>query len=113
MILKVLVFSDFNRKATRSSALIRQTRNYLLENIELSDALINSLLTLNCITEEQSQLIQGQRSRKEKNAKLLYCTGSLDQTESSNFVNCFRRNNQRTVASIVENGGGLAYNFLS
>ena len=65
----VCVFLDFYGKTKKRSAIIRNNRNYLLENIQPNDELIASLLSLNCITEEQSHFIQRQRSNRDKNAR--------------------------------------------
>src|SRR5688572_33025325 len=88
------------------SAIIRNNRSYLLENIQPNDELIASLLSLNCITEEQSHFIQRQRSTQDKNAELLYVMTSFDEKKFSNLFKCLRRTNQKTVARIMENGGG-------
>ena len=103
----VCVFLDFYGKTKKRSAIIRNNRNYLLENIQPNDELIASLLSLNCITEEQSHFIQRQRSTQDKNAELLFVIESFDETKFSNFVKCLRQTNQKTVARIIENGGGL------
>ena len=103
----VCVFLDFYGKTKKRYAIIRNNRNYLLENIQPNDELIASLLSLNCITEEQSHFIQRQRSTQDKNAELLYVIETFDETKFSNFVKCLRKTNQKTVARIIENGGGL------
>ena len=103
----VCVFLDFYGKTKKRSAIIRNNRNYLLENIQPDDELIDSLFSLNCITEEQSHFIQRQHSNRCKNAELLYFMRFFDETKSSNFVKCLRQNNHKTVARIIENGGGI------
>ena len=96
-----------------------------MENIQLSATLVSSLLSFNCITDAQSRLSQRQRSNlnvnktkresrfirgrypdRYKNTELLRTTRSFDVTKFSNFVTCLRQANQRTVARIMENGGG-------
>jgi len=90
-------------------AILTNNRNYLVENIQPNDELLASLLSLNCITEEQIHFIQRHRSTRDKNYELLYIMESFDETKFSSFVNCLRRTNQRTVAKIIENGGGLTF----
>ena len=104
---------DFYGKTKKSSAIIRNNKNYLLQNIQPNDQLITSLLSLNCMTEEQSQFIQRQRSNRFKSNELLRIVRSFDQTKSSTFVSCLRRTNQKTAAKIIENGGGLQFIFFS
>ena|SRR6218665_2074716 len=99
--------SDFYGKTKRRRAIIRNNRNYLLENIQPNAELIALLLSQNCITEEQSHLIQRHRSAQDKNDELLYVVEFFDETKFSNFVKCFRHINQKTVAKIIENGGGV------
>src|SRR6218665_2055552 len=89
--------------------IIRNNRKYLENNIQPTDELISSLLSLNCITNEQSHFIQSQCSTREKNYELLHVMDSCDETKFSTFVNCLRRKNQRTVAKIIENGGGIKF----
>jgi len=67
------------------------------------------MLHLNCITEEQSYVIQRQRLNRDKNDELLHVMRSFDETMVSNFVKCLRQTNQRTVARVIESGGGLKY----
>ena len=107
----VFVCVEFHRQTKKRYAIIRDNRNYLLENIEPNDELIASLLSLNCITDEQSRFIQRQRSNRETNAELLYIMKSFDQIKFSNVIKCLRQTNQKTVARIIENGGGLSTNF--
>lgn len=102
----LLVFSDFYGKSKKRSAIIRNSQSYLLENIHPTDEFIDSLLSLNCITDEESQFIQRQSSTRDKNAELLRYLRSFDDKTSSNFVKCLRRTNQTEVAKLVENGGG-------
>lgn len=61
----------------------------------------------NCITEEQSQFIQRQRAKRYKNEKILFVMESLDERSFSKFLKCLRQTNQKTVAKIVDDGGGL------
>ena len=90
----------------KRSAIARNNRNYLLENIQPHDEFISSLLSHNCLTEEQSHFIHRQRSEREKNAELLKIMRSVDETKFSTFVRCLRQTNQTYVARIVANGGG-------
>src|SRR6218665_3370998 len=94
-------------KDKKRHAIIRNNRNYLENNIQLNDELIASLFSLNCITYEQSHFIQRQSSTQDKNYELLYIMESFDEKKFSHFVNCLRRTSQRTVAKIIENGGGV------
>src|SRR6218665_32763 len=98
---------DFYGMTKKRHTIIRNNINYLLNNIQPDDKFIASLLSLDCITEEQSHFIQRQRSTRDKNYELLYIEESFDETKFSNLVNCLRRTNQRTVAKIIENGGGV------
>lgn len=110
----VLLFiaSEFYERTDKRSAIIRNNRNYLLDNIQADDRLIASLLSINCITEEQGNVIQRQRLSRDKNAELLFVVHSFDQTNYSKFVRCLRRNNQMTMARIIENGGGKFQTLL-
>ena|SRR6218665_1363802 len=108
----LFVYSDFYEATKKGSAIIRNNRNYLIENIQADDRLIASLLALNCITEEQGNVIQRQRLSRDKNAELLFVVHSFDQTNYSKFVRCLRRNNQMTMARIIENGGGKFQTLL-
>src|SRR6218665_3416112 len=105
-LVNILVFLAFCIKDRRRSAVIENNRNYLLENIQPNDELLASLLSFNCITEAQRHFIQKERPIRDKNAELLFVGHSFDPTNYSNFVRCLRRNNQTTVARILENGGG-------
>jgi len=87
------------------SAIIRNNKKYLLENIQPNDGLISSLFSLNCIAEESSHFIRQQRSR-DKNAELLYIVKSFDETKFTTFVKCLRQTNQTEVARVVATGGG-------
>ena len=100
---------EFYGKTKKRHAIIINNRNYLENNIQPNDELLASLLHLNCITDEQSHFIQRQRSTRDKNYELVYVLESFDETKFSSFVKCLRHNNQRTVAKIIENGGGLTY----
>src|SRR6218665_982788 len=104
---KSLCVLEFYGKTKKRHAIIRNNRNYLENNIQPTDELIASLLHLNCITDEQSYFIKRHRSTREKNNALLYVMETFNGTEFSNFVNYLRRTNQRTVAKILENGGGV------
>jgi len=77
-----------------------------MEAIQPSDKFIDSLSSLNCITVKQGNFIKRQRSDRHKNSELLSLLRSFDQTKSSTFVRCLRKHNQKTVAKIIENGGG-------
>lgn len=77
-----------------------------------SDEFITSLLSLNCLTKEQSHLIQRQRSYREKNLELLYFIKSFDGAKCSNVIKCLRQTKQKTAARIIEDGGGLKYKSL-
>src|SRR6218665_1791372 len=105
----VSVFPDFYGKTKKISAIIRNNRNYLLANIQPNDELITYMLYINCITEEQSHFIQRQRSTRDKNIELLKIVRSFDGKTFSMFLKCLRRTNQKAVARIIENGGGLDY----
>ena len=108
---KSLCVLEFYGKTKKRYAIIRNNRNYLENNFEPNDELLASVLSLNCITEEQCLVIQRQRSTREKNCKLMDVLKSFDETKLSTFVNCLRHTNQRTVAKIIENGGGLTFKF--
>lgn len=86
--------------------IIRNNLQYLLETIRLSDEFIASLLSLNCITEEQSYIIRRRCSNKKTNAELLHVVRSFNDAKSLNLVRCLRRTRQAIPAKIVENGGG-------
>lgn len=90
----------------RRHAIIRYNRNYFLDNIQPNDEFIDSLLCVNCIRENQGLFIQQQRSNGDKNSERLYTLRACDQTMFSDVVKYLRQNNQKTVARIVENGGG-------
>ena len=109
--MKSLCVLEFYGRTKKRYTIIRNNRKYLENNIQPKDELISSLLSLNCITEEQSHFIQSQRSTRDKNYKLLYIMDSCDETKFSTFVNCLRRKNQMTVAKIIENGGGIKFKF--
>src|SRR6218665_1669554 len=104
-----LFFLDFYGRTKKRHAIIRSNINYLLDNILPNDELLASMLSLNCITQEKIQFIQRQRSTRTKNDELLNVMKSLDETNFSNFVKCFRQTSQKTVAKIIQNGGGLKY----
>src|SRR6218665_1471468 len=125
MQLDTIDFVDFYGKTRKRSAITRNNRDYLLENIHFSSTLITSLLSFDCITElqsrfiqrklshlnvnktkEKSHFIQGHHSVRYKNTELLCTMSSFDDTKFSNFVTFLRQANQRTVARIMENGGG-------
>src|SRR6218665_968951 len=106
-----LYFLDLYGKIKKRPSIIRNNRNYLLENIHPNDEFITSLVSLNCITEEQSHLIQRQRLQRDKNDELLHIMRSFDDIQFSNVVKCLRQTNQRTVAKIIDNGGGVMFNL--
>lgn len=97
---------DFYRKTMITSAIIRNNRNYLLENIMMDNSLMSWLLNFNCATKAQIHLIGRQRSMRDKNAKLLYIIKSSDETQSSKLVKCLRKSNQIEVAKVIATGGG-------
>lgn len=103
----VCVLIDFYWKSKMRSAIIRNNGKFLLESIQPDDKLLASLLSHNCITKEQSQRIEKERSKGRKNSELLHVVELFDKTKFSNFVKCLRRNNQETLTRILENGGGL------
>jgi len=105
----VLVSLEFYERTKKRSAVIRNNRNYLLENIQPTDELIAWLLFFNCITKEKIHAIKRQRLYRDKNEELLALLRSYDYTNYSNFVRCLRRNNQLAVARILENGAGKLY----
>lgn len=90
-----------------------------MENIQWNHELNAALLSVNSITQDHSLLIQRQRLRqqqrlkqrqrgiRDKNAELLYVMRSCDDTTFSKFVDGLRQTNQKTMAGIIENGGGL------
>src|SRR6218665_1033043 len=100
-------FSGFYEESKKIPAIVRNNRNYFLENIQPKDELIDSLLSLNCITEVQSQNIKRQCSKRDKNAELLSDMKSFDESTFPNFEKCLHKTNQKSVAKIFENGGGL------
>src|SRR6218665_1422164 len=121
-------FVDFYGKTRKRSAIIRNNGSYLLENIQLSSTLITLLLSFDCITgiqsrliqrkrsnlsvintKEKSHFIQGHHSVRYKNTELLCTMRSFDVTKFLNCVTCLRQANQKTVARILENGGGSQY----
>jgi len=112
-----MFFSEIFGKSRKNCAIIRNNQTYLMENIIPNDKLIASMLSLNCITQVQSHSIQRQRSIQDKNTELLKVAGSFDQKKFSDFIKCFRQTEQKTVAKIMENGGGLQSisnaNFIS
>ena len=103
------MFIDFYGKAKKRSAVIRNNRNYFVDNIKPTTELIAALLSHNCITEEQAHFIQRQRYTRDKNDTLLYVMESVDETYFSCFVTWLQHTNQKTVAKIMENGGGFKY----
>src|SRR6218665_3058612 len=95
----------FYEATNRRYAIIRNNRNYFVENIQPNNELISSLLSMKCITKEKSLFIQRHRLMRNKNDALLYAMKSFDEMKFSNFVRCLRRSNQKTVAKIIEKGG--------
>src|SRR6218665_2132605 len=63
----------FYDETKRNAAIIRSNRKYLLRKIQPKDELIDSLMSLNCLTEEQSTccFIRKQCSKRKRNAGLL------------------------------------------
>ena len=100
---------EFYGRTKIRHAILRNNRKYLENNIQSNDELISSLLSQNCITNEQSHFIQSQCSERDKNYELLHVVESFDETKFSTFVTSLRRTNQRTVAKIIENGGGITF----
>src|SRR6218665_1029560 len=100
---------DFYGKTVKSSAIIKNNRNYLLKTIQPNNEFISSLFSLNCVTGEQCYFIQRQRSERKKNWVLLEIMKSLNETKFSNLVNCLRQTNQTDVAKILSTGGGALY----
>src|SRR6218665_1014547 len=109
---KVWIYLDFDEKTKRRSAIIRNNRSYLLSNIQPNEEFIDSLLLLNCLTYEQSHFIERQRFNRDKNDELLHIIRSFDETKFLNFVKCLRQTNQKTVARIMDNRGGLQSKIL-
>ena len=107
----ICVILDFYEKTKRRCVIIRSNRDYLLDSIQPNDELIALLLSNNCITEEQRYFIERQHFTRDKNDHLLHVVEPLDETNFSNFVKCLRQTNQKTIARIIENGGGLKYKF--
>ena len=107
--MKSLCVLEFYGRTKTRYTIIRNNRKYLESNIQPTNEIMSSLLSLNCITDERSHFIQSQRSKRDKNNALLYAVKSFDETKFSTFVNCLRRTNQRTVANIIENGGGITF----
>src|SRR6218665_12001 len=101
------VFTDVHGKMACMHAIIRNNKKYLVDTIQPDDELIASLLSLNCITEEQSHFIHRQSSTRDKNKELLKIMRCFDQRKFSNCIKCLRHTNQQKVARIIENGGGL------
>src|SRR6218665_2668926 len=100
---------DYYLKNRKISAIIRSNRDYLLANIKLDETLIDSLLSFNGVTEGQSHLLKSLSSNRHKNTELLWAMKYFDVAKFSNFVKCLRQTNQKTVARIIENGGGLQF----
>src|SRR6218665_1729206 len=107
----VCVFIDFYGKDKKRSAIIRNNRNYLVDNIQPSDELIASLLSLNCINEEQGHFIHRHSSTRVKKDELLYVMESVDEANFSNVVKCLWHTDHKAMTKIIENGGGLKYTF--
>ena len=102
-----LICLDFDQPTKRRSAIIRNNRNYFLSNIQPNEEFIDSLFFCNCLTYEQSQFIGRQRLNRDKNDELLYFIRSFSETKFLNFVKGLRQTNHKTVARIMDNGGGL------
>lgn len=103
---------DFYGKTKRRHTVIRNNRNYLLESIQPNVELIDSLVSLNCITADQSRFIQRQYSTRDKNDELLYVTRSFDEAKFLDFVRCLRQTNQKTVARFIDDGGSMKYKLI-
>lgn len=103
---------DFYGKTKRRHTVIRNNRNYLLESIQPNVELIDSLVSLNCITADQSRFIQRQYSTRDKNHELLYVTRSFDEAKFLDFVRCLRQTNQKTVARFIDDGGSMKYKLI-
>lgn len=101
-----MIVLDFFGETTKISAVIRNNRDFLLENVQPNDELLALLLSFNCVTKEKCHFIQRQCSNPNKNAEILYAVRPFDENKCTNLVKCFRQTNQRTVARIIENGGG-------
>lgn len=98
------LLSDLGAEIQERRTIFSNNRNELLEGIQPSD------WPLDGTSEEQNQFIQGHTrpTEQEENTNFLHFSRSLYDrpTLSSNFIRCLRRNNQQTVARIIENGGG-------
>jgi|SRR6218665_111454 len=101
-----VIIIDLYGREKNMHRIIGNNLQYLLENIRPNNEFIASLLSLNCVTEEQSCFIRRQRSHRNKNTELLHVVRSFDKTKSSNLVRCLRRTSQEIVAKIFEYGGG-------
>lgn len=108
----VLFILALYAKTKQRRVIIRNNRDYLVDNIQPNDDFFASLLCLSCITQEQRHLIQRRSSTRYKNEKLLYVMESVDERNFSNFIKSFRHTNQKTVETIMENGGGLNYTLF-
>ena len=109
----VIGLSAFYGNNKRRSAIVRDNRHYLARNIQPSDEFIDSLFSSDCITEKQRHFFQRQLSDYDKNTELSYILSSFDEAKFSNFVKCLKQTNQKTVAKIMENGGGLQFKLVS
>lgn len=118
-------FVDFYEIKSKRRVTIRNNSELLLECIQPNNEFIGSMLSMDCITDEQCRFVQlqlpkrknarmkakshfVQETNSERNitAKLLHLARSVDQIKSLNFVRSLRRTNQNIVARIIENGGG-------
>lgn len=91
------------KKTEKRSAIIRKNANYISKTRQANDELIDSLFSLNYITEEQRHFIQQQHSQRDKNDELLQVVRFFDDTKFSNFVKCLRETHHKTVTRIIEN----------
>lgn len=107
----LLVYLEFYAKTKKRLTVIRNNRKCLIENIDPSDELIASLLSLNCITEKQSHVIKRQHSKRMKNAELLYVVRTFNDAKFAKLVNILRQTNQMAAARIVDDGGGSHNKF--
>lgn len=101
-----MLYLDFYGKTRKRSTILRNNRNYLLDNIQLNNNLTALLLSFNCLAEKQRRFFQRQTSNRNKNNELLCAMRTFDENSFSNFVKCLRQTNQMNAARIMENGGG-------
>src|SRR6218665_968294 len=107
----LFVIAFYRNSAERS--VIRHNQKYLVENIQPNGQLIDSLMSLDCLTEQQGRLIKRLRLDRDKNVELLHALRPFDEKKRSKFIRCLRQTNQKTVAQVVGTGGGLHFNCIS